>query len=240
MFDPRVHDSAGILRLAVGLLGVVLGAASLAAEQTPAATVTLRVYDSLHLSQPMSIALRAATEDALAPAGVAIRWLACVARASGLTGPCATTPGRHDVVVRVVASHDRRDPERCGFSLPLTGGPAFVSLARECAARVSRALESAQAGMPVMLGEARILGYTLAHELAHVLLPGRPHSRDGIFTARLDRRHWTGVLSGRLSFLEQDIEQLRTAAVTRQAAVASEARGRVAATDSRPRGILIR
>jgi len=181
--------------------------------------------------------LRAATEGALAPAGIAIRWLACVARTSGFSGPCATTPGRHDVVLRVVASHDRRDPERCGFSLPLTGGPAFVSLARECAARVSRALEAVQAGMPGVVGEARVLGYTLAHELAHVLLPGRPHSRDGIFTARLDRRHWRRVLSGRLSFLDQDIEQLREAAVTRQAAVASEARGRVAAMDPRLRAV---
>jgi hypothetical protein len=40
-----------------------------------------------------------------------------------------------------------------------------------------------------------------------------------------------------LSFLEQDIEQLREAAITRQAGVASEARGRVAATGSRLRAV---
>lgn len=182
-----------------------------AQPQVPA--IVMRIYDSAALPSAVASELRAATEAALAPTGITIDWRACADDNPTKHVACATPQSRREIVVRMVDSHALVGARHCGFALRTSGG-GFISLSRACALRAASYLERRrEPGQPPIATEGEILGYTLAHELAHVLLPGSPHSTSGVFAGRLHRAHWRRMRSGLLSFLPRDVARLREAAI---------------------------
>ena len=177
--------------------------------------VTLRIYDNVRLKPATWAELRASTLAALADTGVTLDWRHCGQAAEH--DDCRRPADSIDVILRVVTSHRTRERKRCGFALSTPPQAAFISLDTDCAFR-SAALNN-KSWRTTQTTEAQIMGYTLAHELAHVLLPGEPHSDDGLFRARLTRQDLARIPSGELTFLPQDIERLRMAALRRHQGV---------------------
>jgi len=68
----------------------------------------------------------------------------------------------------------------------------------------------------------RVLGYVMAHEIGHLLLPPNSHSRDGLMSALLDL---TQVRRGSLWFDEDQAARIRGTLVRRGVSLASEAAG---------------
>jgi hypothetical protein len=206
---------AVVATVIAGLTGLAINGVSLTATAARQATVTLRIYDHAGLPVATSAGLQAAAATALARAAITLDWRFCATSAPERHARCAAAPEQREIVVRIVERHDGLGSTHCGVAWPRPAGGGFISLARTCAARTAMALMRGSPAPAVVASEAEVLGYTLAHEVAHVLLPGSPHSRDGLFRARLDRRHWRRLRTGHLTFLRQDALRLSDAASRR-------------------------
>lgn len=65
------------------------------------------------------------------------------------------------------------------------------------------------------LHRGEILGYFMAHEIGHLLLPFLSHSRQGIMRAQWDTRDLELAESGRLAFTPEQVDQMRSRVVER-------------------------
>lgn len=192
--------------LMVAVLALAFAAGPVPAQERE--MLAARIYDTIGLPEDQTGTMLRVASEALAPAGIRMVWIRCV-EATGLD--CPPQPGR-DLIVRIVERHGGEDSGSCGFAM-VEGSKGFVSLSEDCAHRTLGSLERRWAPLnlqPLTAGE--LLGYMLAHEIAHVLLPGAEHSRDGLFKARLHARDWKAVRRQGLGFTDSDIERLREAA----------------------------
>lgn len=199
---PALRIAAAVVALLVVVFSNVAAAQS--------APITLRVYDSVGLSPRNWIAIRAIARDPLREARIRLDWQQCT---PPLSSPCLRVNSTTDIVVRMVDRHDTAvRANQCGYAMRSPAGGGFVSLSAECAERAVRRLAGDDPMRMVIVSSAEVLGITLAHELAHVLLPGVEHSDEGLFTGRLGRREWSRLREGDLKFLPEDIARLRAAA----------------------------
>jgi hypothetical protein len=189
--------------------GIVRAAGSAAGNDRPG-VVTLRVYDTVSLPARVTEAMRVTTESALGGA-VTLRWLNCTASEQRDAG-CDDERTSRDVVVRVLGEHEPWARPVCGYALTSRPASGFISLAYECARRAAATAARGAVRDRSHATEAQVLGYVLAHELAHVLMPGVPHSYDGLFSAHLGRKHWQRHQQGSLEFAPADVARLRAAA----------------------------
>ena len=60
------------------------------------------------------------------------------------------------------------------------------------------------------VSSASVLACAMAHELGHLLLPGRGHSPDGMMRARWSRDEFQRADQGRLRFSSEQIDMLRS------------------------------
>ena len=170
-------------------------------------TLVVRVFDTIGLPEGETATMLRIAGDTLAPAGIRIRWKRCLDTA---LWHCASQPGL-DLIVRIVERHGAGDGGSCGFAM-LDGDRGFVSLSRDCADRTVTSLERKWTPLELQpLTGAEVLGYMLGHEIAHVLLPGSPHSSRGLFKARIHARDWRTARRHGLRFSAVDVERLRDA-----------------------------
>lgn len=202
------------------LMGLAFGVAGFAFAVVPAPdlkppqALTVRLYDTVALPPSTIAGMRAAADEAVATAGITLQWLSCTNETSG-SAACGRPRTDGDIIVRLLAEHDVATVARCGYSVSTEGVRGFISLSHACAAGAAAALRrGSTTARPEPPDEAQILGYMLAHEIAHVLLPGVPHSYHGLFKARLARRDWHRLRDGRLSFSLSDARRLHAAAST--------------------------
>jgi hypothetical protein len=187
-------------------LALAFSAAPLPQEERE--TLNARIYDTVGLTEDQRETMLRVAGEALSPAGIRMDWMRCL-EPSGLD--CPPRPGR-DLIVRIVERHGGDDGGSCGFAM-VAGGKGFVSLSQDCARRTLASLERRWLPLdlePLSAGE--VLGHMLAHEIAHVLLPGSEHSLQGLFKARLHARDWKTVRRQGLRFIDSDIARLRDAA----------------------------
>lgn len=208
------------LKLTAGVVGVVLSVLSLVTTEARGPALQLRVYDTLPLNEDIWQHLRSTTELAFAATGIALDWQTCGEGELVRLRRCPSPRVQTDIVVRVVRRHDGLAPNHCGFAVVAEAGTGFVSLATDCATRLVTKLQRSQTSPHPMVRLGEVLGFALAHELAHVLLPGTPHSPEGIFAGRLNRKHWGQARAGRLAFLADDALRLRESAAARQSQIA--------------------
>ncbi|MGC4085642.1 MAG: hypothetical protein QM736_26835 [Vicinamibacterales bacterium] len=166
--------------MALSLVGANHAADTAVAADVVSRTISVRLHDYALLDDDELLAAERQVADIYASVGVLIDWRQPVrpARitagieewprdpAATLTVLVVTSPMAHGIGVK-------NDVAGYAAVSPTDGG----SVAFVVADRTRRIAESG--GVP----HTRVLSQVIAHELAHLLMPDRPHSHDGIMRA---------------------------------------------------------
>jgi hypothetical protein len=143
--------------------------------------VVVRSYNKFGVA-PHELATALKTARAiLGGASIDLVWREC--------GPCDDRPGPRELIVRIVAAPAEAEPESLGYSL-VDVRQRSGSLATIFADRVQSMATAADFDPGVLLGR------TIAHELAHLLMGTTGHSTHGLM-----RAHWNR------SELQRDLHQ---------------------------------
>jgi hypothetical protein len=149
--------------------GTLLSQSLLAAPRAAAPRVIVRAYNKFGVA-PGELATALATARAiLGGAAIDLVWREC--------GPCDDRPGPRELIVRIVAATPQAEPESLGYSL-VDVRQRSGSLATIYASRVESMAALAHFDPGVLLGR------TMAHELAHLLIGTTEHSTHGLMRAR--------------------------------------------------------
>jgi hypothetical protein len=185
------HKTAFVLILAVSILGR-LGQTAETAAAEPTTTVKVLVKDYAGVSAGDMKKARIIATRIYQRIGVDILWFGD--GRSEQVVPLETAANEaFSSSVLVVNLH--LDPSDDGVDLLGTMGMAAVG------SRVSRVFLApiTQAAFAAHMELATVLGYVIAHELGHLLLPPNSHSPGGLMRATLDN---AGARAGRLWFDE--------------------------------------
>jgi hypothetical protein len=183
------------------------------AARAPVARLTLRIYNYARVD-PVSLASsEKVAAEAFENLGVQLVWVDCpVPKAhSRVYAACQSDMGPIDLVLRILPRHmaiklaARDEPlgsaQTCPESEPACELNVFYYRIDELAVEGYRA--------------DRILGYVIAHEVAHVLL-GPGHSEDGIMRGQWTRNDLQRISWGlQLDFTSDQSKQLRYAVLRR-------------------------
>lgn len=192
-------------------------AAALAMTASPTATMldaklTLRVYNYARLD-PVSLALSEKNASAIfANVGIEVLWMDCSVSSTPRAFPaCQSRMGPLDLVLRIL-------PRRMAVKLatrdePLGSAQTCTESEPACEVNVfyHRVDDLAIQGFRA----DRVLGYVIAHEVAHVLL-GPRHSEEGILRGEWTRDDLERISWGlTLDFTKEQSRQLRNAVLRR-------------------------
>jgi len=104
------------------------------------------------------------------------------------------------LVVRLVRQVPKTTfPGALGFALPFARTEAQVSIFYD---RVEALSWSVGTALPT------VLGYSMAHEIGHVLLRSPEHSATGLMQARWNRESWRSAAKGWLAFRREEVERM--------------------------------
>jgi hypothetical protein len=135
--------------------------------------VVVRTYNRFGVA-PRELAAALETARAiLGGAGIDVVWREC--------GPCDEAPGPRELIVRIMAAPAQAQPESLGYSL-VDVQQRSGTLATILANRVESLATAAAFDSGVLLGR------TIAHELAHLLIGTTEHSTHGLM-----RAHWDAL-----------------------------------------------
>jgi len=183
--------------------GTALGRArGLGADQVRP-TITLLVFNYAAIDERRLVEAEKEASRVFDRAGVTLSWHACGGTGQPVSDlACASDDDPRMIKVRLVkrildGSH-LTDDGTLGFAV---GQMATVSYVR--AQEISNAeIENVEC----------LLGYAMAHELGHVLMPGRPHTADGIMRADWDTVDLSRISQGSLSFRADEKALIRAEA----------------------------
>ena len=170
----------------------------------PSPKITLRVYNYAQVPPKMLAQAEEVVTGIFRYARVEAGWLDCPVDDEQPQSACDQQPGPTDLLVRIVPGYAParagRLPSVCGIALRPTegGGGTHATLYYDC-------LMKAASSTPFSRGW--MLGYTVAHEIGHLLLPQAGHSRRGIMRAKFSRKDWR--YAGTLVFTPEQSKQLR-------------------------------
>ena len=160
--------SRAVVVVIAGVAGTLLSDAVVAAPL--ADLVVVRTYNEIHVP-PRELATAIGTARAiLSGAAIDLVWREC--------GSCDEAPGPRELIVRMVMASAQAKPESLGYSL-VDVQQRSGSLATILADRVESMAAAADFDPGVLLGR------TIAHELAHLLIGTTEHSARGLM-----RAHW--------------------------------------------------
>jgi hypothetical protein len=173
-----------VVVIAGTVAGTLLSHALVAAP--PAPQVVVRTYNRFGV-EPRELASALETaRTILSGAAIDLVWREC--------GPCDDRPGPRELIVRIVAAQAQAEPESLGYSL-IDVRQRSGSLATIFANRVESMATTAHFDPGVLLGR------TIAHELAHLLIGTSDHATHGLMRAHWNTRElerdlrWDWVLS---------------------------------------------
>jgi hypothetical protein len=143
--------------------------------------LVIRTYSQVPVAQSEMDRARTSAVDSLDRAGVAVIWLDCTAaRPHGQAlDPCAVPLGAREVVVRILRAGASSTPNSLGFAYVDVDRGRGV-LATVYADRVRTLAASAD------VDPGSLIGRTMAHEVAHLLLGTTTHSARGLMRGRWD------------------------------------------------------
>jgi len=177
------------------------------------ARLTLRVYNYAHVDAVSLARSEKVATEAFENLGVELVWVECPVpkMPSRAYSACQSDMGPLDLVLRILPRH---------MAIKLAAGNDSLGSAQTCSERepacelsvfYSRVDELAVEGFR----EDRILGYVIAHEVAHVLL-GPGHSEVGIMRGEWTRNDLQRISWGLLmDFTSDQSKQLRCAVLRR-------------------------
>ena len=168
-----------------------LGLSAAASELWASApTVVVRLYDVAGAGAGARDEATRTASDIAQQAGVTLQWKDC--SRGGADFPCTAVRAARELVVRLM-QEPRGQDLRATDALSVHGANSAAALQLGFAAlepatragvlatiyydRVERV--AARSGVP----GGRFLGRAIAHEIGHLLLPSRPHSRSGLMRA---------------------------------------------------------
>lgn len=177
-------------KLAIGMVSVLLWGSGVRAENVERAHITVLVLDSVRLSP--SLLRRAEAEASLVfrAAGIEVDWVNC--SKPGETDTCHRVPGPKEFVLHIVATGKTESD--------LVFGEAF--LGEDGSGKYSDVFFDrlqGTSGVPE-LDLVELLGAVSAHELGHLLLGSRSHSRVGIMEPVWERESLQKIGMGTLLF----------------------------------------
>jgi hypothetical protein len=149
----------------------------------------------------------------LAQAGIEVVWMDCSA---GEVGACAQALGPAEFWLHVASStHTASSAEEVGFTAvdrnsetgPILAG-VYYPMVKEMAATF-------------IIGEAHILGATLAHEIGHLL--GEGHSTTGAMSRQFNGRHVVAMAQGGLLLTRDQAARMRAEVMRRTTVPAASA-----------------
>lgn len=195
-----------MLRLALGLLPMLLAPGAIKGESPPA--VTIRVVDLADIGPEALVVSLDVAKSLFGAVGISVSWRHCVDDADDCSDPLLP----HEVWLRVAPGNAEPDgwadewvsPQALGFSniaqLPHAGVMSTVFVGQ--VARLAHA-----AG----IGSSDLLGRVAAHEVAHLLLGTAGHTATGLMGARWSLR----TSPEHLQFSSKVGSQLRVAVAQR-------------------------
>ena len=198
------------LGLTVALVAMAPGSSS--ASPAPAvaasATMTVRVFEQGGVPRHSLDSAAQEAQTIFNRVGLEVSWTLCV----GAKHPaaCDRQIGADELVVRIVAGPAPAADGSVAMGYALVApGSRHASLATVYFDLVQSTARSA------LVDPSRLLGRAIAHEIGHLLLPTRPHSRSGLM-----RAVWTAAGSsddqpGDWFFSTDDSRRLRAAAAAR-------------------------
>jgi hypothetical protein len=186
---------------------------SAAAGQTP--RITVRVYNYAGVSETALQKAVLEAQNVLRGAEVETRWADCPLR-DGQIEPrhlgCLGLTDRADVILRIVPSSMagvRNVGKSLGFAMPFTG-ERIPTRAYVLYDHVRQKLANCE-----RLSESRLLGYVMAHEVAHLLFGDEKHSRRGLMMSSWPERELVEMERGTLVFSPDERRVLHASAVAR-------------------------
>jgi hypothetical protein len=180
---------------------------------TPDAKLTLRVYNYAHVNAVSLASSERVAAEAFENLGVELAWVDCPVPKthSRAYSACQSDVGPIDLVLRILPRHMAIKLAARGDSL----GSAQTCSEREPACELSVFYSRVDDLAVEGYREDRILGYAIAHEVAHVLL-GPGHSEVGIMRGEWTRNDLQRISWGLLlDFTSDQSKQLRYAVLRR-------------------------
>ena len=174
----------------------------LAAEdaiESRGATITVRVWDRVQIDAGILERAKQVTEKIFHPLRIEIRWVDCLADPTPQNQRCISPAGPNDISVRIyrrpTEHRQRLGQEIAGVALPspLNGGSGFIQVFFD---RLEEISQNRKGEAPLGL----VLGLTIAHEIGHLLLPGKQHSLSGIMQGCVGLRNLRLAAKGWMRF----------------------------------------
>jgi hypothetical protein len=199
-------------RIAVGVVvmlsGVVATGSAGGQMLEPADHLVVRLYDNARVLPVQRAAAVFRANAVFQQAGVRVSWMDCPARGSGKADRrCRDTPRRGELILRLVnlpASADRARPTSLGYSL-ISATPRTGTFATVFVNRVHDLADHARVERPLLLGR------TMAHEIAHLVLASDEHSASGVLRAEFTVEDLRLNAASDAVFMPHDGERLRDA-----------------------------
>lgn len=196
------------------------GSASAAAAASADATsrhISVRLHDYANLSDDDLIETQEQVAEIYARVGVVVDWRVPVHPDRVRDGGDAWPTDRAATLSVLIVTEDmargiRIRDEVAGYAA--VGSAGGGSVAFMVADRTRRIATCAR------IGFARVASSVVAHELAHLLMPNRPHSHDGIMKANWQPTDFRFAVSRMFSRAEADILRRGVARLAREMAQA--------------------
>jgi hypothetical protein len=183
--------------------------------------LTVRVFDYAGIG---ARTLRAASKEAasvLGKAGVTTEWQFCEVVQGHVPGACHAPLQFGEVEVRII----QRGRPRKGRLGATECGEAFETA--EGVGVLANLYADCLAAMPDVDGitPSVMLGHVLAHEIGHLLLPGKDHSSQGVMRPQMRPEDWQLARVGLLVFTSRQAALLRAEVANRQRRALAAAAG---------------
>ena len=137
--------------------------------------------------------------------GVTVRWLNCPARGGEFVdASCGAPPAPTDLVLHIVPGSQRSSDAVFGVAFVTGSAGAYADIFLD---RVQRVHDQDR-----NVSITALLGSVFAHEIGHLLLGERSHSRDGLMVGQWHLDQLDKISKGNLFFVAQDARRLRARA----------------------------
>lgn len=172
--------------------------------------ITLRINEQTDVPRAARDEARREIRRIFGKAGIEALWLDCPAARPG-DAACGQRHRQRDLVIRILGGlNTSRTGHDFGWALIVREG--FSRYASVFLGEIT-AVSDGEAEF-----EGRVLGYTIAHEVGHLLLGSDTHSSAGIMTTRWDRKVIRRAPRKSFSFTKKQAEQMRANVRARLAA----------------------
>ncbi len=179
-------------------------------EHDPVPVITVRVFNYANVGKRTLAGAKKHAREVLSRAEVNIRWLDCLTSLAEMktNTACRGRPAPTELVIRIAP---RSQNPRCplGFAaLPEEKGKLATH-----ASVFYEAAENLAAGYSA--SNAQMLGYTLAHEIGHLLLGEGSHAGKGIMRTPWRKPEMERAAEGRLGFSTKQANRIRADVLAR-------------------------